>query len=57
MLGEADRALEWLHQALNWGFVSYPFLMSDPLLERLRREPSFSALAERAKSEWEAFEL
>ena len=57
MLGEANRSLEWLHHALNWGFVSYPFLMSDPLLERLRRDPAFSALAERAKSEWEAFEL
>ncbi len=57
MLGEADRAIEWLDHAVRWGFVSYPFLMSDPLLERLRGEPGFSALAERTKGAWEAFEL
>jgi len=57
MLGEADQALGWLHHALDWGFVNYAFLMSDPLLERVRDDPGFSALAERAKSECEAFEL
>jgi tetratricopeptide (TPR) repeat protein len=56
LLGETERATTWLDHAVRWGFISYPFLMSDPLLERIRGEPEFTALAERTKRAWEAFE-
>jgi TolB-like protein/DNA-binding SARP family transcriptional activator/tetratricopeptide (TPR) repeat protein len=57
MVGETDRAVAWLDHAASMGFVNYPFLLADPLLERIRGEPVFSALAERVKQAWEEFEL
>ena len=57
LLGETQRALAWLEHAVDWGFLSYPFLMSDPLLERIRGTPGFGTLAERVKQVWEAFDL
>ena len=57
LVGETERALAWLDHAANMGFVNYPFLLADPLLEPIRGEPGFGLLAERVKRDWEAFEV
>jgi len=57
LLGDKEKALEWLENAVSRGFLNYPFLNEyDPYLANLRSEPRFRKLMERVKSEWEQFE-
>ncbi|MGH8004351.1 MAG: tetratricopeptide repeat protein, partial [Limisphaerales bacterium] len=54
---EKEKALEWLENAVNLGFINYPMLAKyDPFLEGLRKEKRCQKLLERAKYEWEQFE-
>jgi len=58
LIGEAGEAVEWLENAVNWGFINYPFLVEyDPFLANIRSEPRFQKLMERVKYEWEHFEV
>ncbi len=51
-------ALDWLENAVKRGFINYPFQNEyDPLLENIRGEERFKKLMERAKYEWENFEV
>jgi disulfide oxidoreductase YuzD len=55
--GEKERALDWLENPAQRGFVNYPFLKEyDPFLANIRGEPRFKKLMERVKYEWEHFE-
>ncbi len=55
--GENEKALEWLENAVNLGFINYPMLARyDPFLAGLRGEKRCQKLLERAKYEWEHFE-
>lgn len=57
MLGDAEKAVEWLGNAADMGFINYPFLAEyDPFLESIREEESFKKLMVRVKREWEEFE-
>ncbi len=57
MLGEHDKALEWLGIAVERGFINYPlFAQYDPFLENLRSDDRFQRLMERVKLEWENFD-
>ncbi len=57
-IGEKDRSLEWLENAVDKGFINYPFLNEhDKLLDNIRNEPRFKKLMERVKHEWENFEV
>jgi serine/threonine protein kinase len=40
-LGERERALAFLRQATEGGFICYSFMTRDPWLDGLRREPEF----------------
>jgi len=56
--GLKDEAMDWLENAVNLGFLNYPLLSEyDPLLENIRGEARFKKLMERAKYEWEIFEV
>lgn len=58
LLGQIDEAIEWLENAVDIGFINYPFINSiDPLLEILRGEERYKMLMERVKYEWEHFEI
>jgi tetratricopeptide (TPR) repeat protein len=58
LLGEKEEALNWLENAINQGFINYPFLSKhDPFLANLRGEERFKKLMERVKYEWEHFEV
>ncbi len=57
LLGETREAVERLENAVDWGFINYPFLMEyDPFLANIRNEARFMKLMERVKYEWEHFE-
>ena len=57
-LEDKDQSLDWLENAVDRGFINYPFLNEyDPLLENIRGEPRFKKLMERVKHEWENFEV
>jgi hypothetical protein len=57
-LGEMDKALYWLENTVNCGFINYPFMAEiDPFLENIRGEERFKKLLERVKYEWENFEV
>jgi hypothetical protein len=49
-------ALDWLEHAVDAGFINYPFLTRDRLLDSIRGEKRFERLAERVKREWETFD-
>ncbi|MCP4724948.1 MAG: hypothetical protein GY863_07930 [bacterium] len=58
LLEEKDDAMNWLENAVDRGFINYPFLNEyDPFLENIRGEERFKKLMERVKHEWENFEV
>jgi non-specific serine/threonine protein kinase len=58
MLGESDRAVDWLESAVSRGFANYPLIAErDPLLEAVRGDLRFQQLARVAKEKWQAFEV
>jgi non-specific serine/threonine protein kinase len=58
LIGEKDKALDWLETAVKNGRIDYPFLNEiDPFLKNLRGESRFKELMERVKQEWESFEV
>lgn len=57
-LGEKEKSLEYLENAVNMGFINYPLLAEhDRLLTNIRGEARFKKLIERVKHEWETFEI
>jgi serine/threonine protein kinase/tetratricopeptide (TPR) repeat protein len=57
LVGEKEKALDWLDNAVNRGFINYPFLAEkDRWLAGIRGEARFKKLLERVKTEWEHFE-
>jgi tetratricopeptide (TPR) repeat protein len=57
-LGENEKALEHLENALNRGIINYPLLNEhDKLLNNIRGEERFKKLMERVKHGWENFEV
>ena len=57
-LGEKDKSLEWLENAVDQSFINYPFFNEyDKLLNNIRGEERFKKLMERVKYEWENFEI
>jgi len=57
LLDEKKEALDWLENAVNRGFINYPFISElDPFLANIRGEERFKKLMERVKYEWEHFE-
>jgi serine/threonine protein kinase len=56
MVDDSKRALDCLEQAVDRGFINYPYLSHDRFLAKLRTEPRFEKLMQRVKREWEEFE-
>jgi serine/threonine protein kinase len=57
VLDKRKEALDWLENAVDRGFINYPFLAEkDPFLKNIRGEERFKKLLERVKYEWEHFE-
>ena len=58
LAGMREEALDWLANAVNRGFINYPFINEhDPFLENIRGEERFKKLMERVKREWENFKV
>jgi adenylate cyclase len=57
LVGARDEALDWLENAVHRGFIAYPFMQCDPLLDNIRGEERFKKLMVWAKNEWEHFEV
>jgi TolB-like protein len=56
--GMKDEAFDWLENAVDRGFINYPFISEyDPLLDDIRGEERFKKLMDRVKYEWENFEV
>ena len=57
MIGEDDRALDWLEQTTGPGeFINYPlFSQVDPFLAKLRGNPRFESIMARVRDEWLAY--
>jgi len=57
LVNEKEESIDWLENAVNRGFINYPFLNEyDPLLKNIRGEDRFIKLMERVRFEWENFE-
>ena len=53
-----DEALYWLENAVNRGFINYPFISEhDPFFKKMRGDERFKKLMKRVKHEWENFEV
>ena len=49
-IGETDQALRWLSAAIEMGIINHRFFAeTDPFLAKLRGDPRFEALMERAR--------
>ena len=46
-------AVQWLRRAADTGLPCYPLFEKDPNLDNLRQDPSFVALMEELKAQWE----
>jgi DNA-binding winged helix-turn-helix (wHTH) protein/TolB-like protein/tetratricopeptide (TPR) repeat protein len=55
MLGDRPSALRALRTSIEGGFFSYPYLVTDPLLESLRREDDLQQQLAAARQRHEAF--
>jgi len=56
MIGAESESLFWLENAINRGFLNYPFLSKyDPSYEPIRKSERFQKLMVRLKREWEEF--
>lgn len=57
LLDEKKEALDWLENAVDRGFINYPFISKhDTFLDNVRGEERFKKLMGRVKKEWEEFE-
>jgi TolB-like protein/Flp pilus assembly protein TadD len=57
LFDEKKEALDWLENAVNRGFINFPFINNyDFFLDNIRGEGRFKKLMERVKYEWEHFE-
>jgi tetratricopeptide (TPR) repeat protein len=54
ILGDKTSALRLLHQSVEDGFFSYPYIVSDPLLGALHKEAEFTEILESAHQRYEA---
>jgi TolB-like protein len=58
LLNERDKALDWLENAVNRGYINYPFISKhDPVLDNIRGDERFKKLLQRIRHEWEQFEV
>jgi tetratricopeptide (TPR) repeat protein len=58
LIDEHEQALDWLALAIDRGFINYPFLSQfDKGFAPLRGDPRFEALMQKAKFEFERFEV
>ena len=55
MLGDRPSALRALRTSIEGGFFSYPYQVTDPLLESLRGESEFQRLLTASRGRHEAF--
>ncbi len=55
VLGDRASALRVLKQSIDGGFFPYPYFLTDPLLDSLRRQRDFSELMDAARQRHEAF--
>ncbi len=57
-VGAKDEALLWLDRAIDRGMINYPFLSEhDRYLDNVRGDARFGHLMQRAKREWERFQV
>jgi tetratricopeptide (TPR) repeat protein len=58
LIDEKEKALDWLENAVERGFIAYPFLNDhDPFLANIRGEERFKKMMERVKYAWETFKV
>jgi DNA-binding winged helix-turn-helix (wHTH) protein/TolB-like protein len=55
VLGDKESALRMLRYSIESGFFSYPYFLTDPLLDSIRHEPQFAQLMTNARTRQEAF--
>ncbi len=57
-VGAKDEALFWLDRAIDQGMINYPFLSEhDRYLDNIRGDARFGQAMERARREWERFQV
>jgi hypothetical protein len=55
LLGCPDDAIRWVRNAVELGFINYPFLADyDPFFANIRNEPGFTQLLAEVKPRYEA---
>jgi TolB-like protein len=58
LIGEKEEAMNWLENAVNRGFVNYPYISQyNRFLKNIRGEARFKELLKQVKYEWEHFEV
>jgi hypothetical protein len=55
VLGDEKSALRVLKNSIESGFFSYPYFLTDPLLDSIRNNPEFDKLMSVARQRHDAF--
>ncbi len=57
-IGATDESLQWLENAIKFGFWNYPLLAEgDPLLDPIRQDERYFSLMKKVKEKWVYFEV
>ena len=56
LLGQPDKAIEWITKAANEGYPSYPRFSTEPDLASLKGRPDFDALLGRLRKDYERWQ-
>lgn len=57
-MGKKKKALDWLENAVERGFMNYPFMNGlDPFISEFTGEDKMKKLMKKLKNKWEAFEV
>jgi hypothetical protein len=55
LIGEKERAVDWLSDAARNGFASYSFFELDPFLKSIRGEERYLSLVQKLKAECDGY--
>jgi hypothetical protein len=55
VLEDEEACIRIMEKVVGDGFCCYPYMMSDPLMERMREVPAIQELLEQARIKFEAF--
>jgi hypothetical protein len=55
LLGDRQRAIDWLHRAVALGYANYPWFERDKNYDSLRGDPEYQRIMAGVRQRWEEY--